>query len=100
MPSSGRLIGSILIIAGLVLGVILIIWLLSGMREGTLEGSGAVFGFLFGFMILVAPLVGGGIFFIYRGRAEDKARDRVRSQLRLLDILMSRGQLSIVHVAL
>jgi len=94
------LIGSILIIAGLVLGVILTIWLLSGMREGTLEGSGAIFGFLFGFLILVAPLVGGGIFFLSRGRAEDKASERVRGQRRLLDMLMTRGQLSIVDVAL
>jgi hypothetical protein len=73
MPSSGRLIGLILTVAGLALGAILAVWLLSGMREGTLEGSGAIFGLLFGFLILVAPLVGGGIFFLSRGRAEDKA---------------------------
>jgi hypothetical protein len=100
MPSSGRLIGSILIVAGLVLGAIMSVWLLSGMREGTLQGSGAVFGLLFGFLILVAPLVGGGIFFLTRGRAEEKASERVRGQRRLLDMLMTRGQLSIVDVAL
>jgi DNA-directed RNA polymerase subunit RPC12/RpoP len=100
MPSSGRLIGSILIVAGLALGAILAIWLTSGMREGTLEGSGAIFGFLFGFLFLVAPLVGGGFFFLSRGRAEDKASERVRGQRRLLDMLMTRGQLSIVDVAL
>jgi hypothetical protein len=100
MPSSGRLIGLILIVAGLALGAILAFWLMSGMQEGTLQGSGAVFGFLFGFLILVAPLVGGGIFFLSRGRAEDKASERVRNQRRLLDMLMTRGQLSIVDVAL
>ncbi|MCD6058516.1 MAG: hypothetical protein K0Q89_2046, partial [Thermomicrobiales bacterium] len=96
MPSSGRLIGLILTFAGLALGAIFAIWLLSGMREGTLEGSGAIFGFLFGFLILVAPLVGGGIFFLSRGRAEEKASERARNQRRLLDMLMTRGQLSIV----
>src|SRR5215212_8205706 len=80
MPSSGRLIGSLLIAAGLVLG--------------------AIFGLLFGFLILVAPLVGCGIFFLSRGRAEDKANERVRNQRRLLDMLLTRGQLSIVDVAL
>jgi len=100
MPSSGRLIGSILTIAGLALGAILVIWLMSGMREGTLEGSGAIFGFLFGFLFLVAPLVGGGIYFLSRGRAEDKVNERARGQRRLLDMLMTRGQLSIVDVAL
>ena len=100
MPSSGRLIGSILIVAGLALGAIFAVWLLSGMREGSLAGSGAVFGFLFGFLILVAPLVGGGLFLLSRGRAEDKANERVRGQRRLLDMVMTRGQLSIVDVAL
>jgi hypothetical protein len=100
MPSSGRLIGLILIIAGLALGAILGAWLFSGMREGTLQSSGAVFGLLFGFLFLVAPLVGGGVFFLSRGRAEDKANERVREQRRLLDMLATRGQLSIVDVAL
>ena len=100
MPSSGRLIGLILVVAGLALGVIFGIWLLSGTSEGTLQGSGAIFGFLFGFLFLVAPLVGGGIFFLSRGRAEEIASERVRNQRRLLDMLMTRGQLSIVDVAL
>src|SRR5215211_5393445 len=100
MPSSGRLIGLILIVAGLILGAIFAIWLLSGMNEETLQGSGAIFGLLFGFLFLVAPLVGGGIFFLSRGRAEEKASERVRNQRRLLDMLMTRGQLSIVDVAL
>ena len=41
------------------------------------RGIGRHFGFLFGFLILVAPLVGGGIFFLSRGRAEDVANERV-----------------------
>jgi len=100
MSSSGRLIGLILIIAGLALGAIMSVWLLSGMREGTLQGSGALFGLLFGFLILVAPLVGGGVFMLSRGRAEEKVNERARAQRRLLDMLMTRGQLSIVDVAL
>ena len=100
MPSSGRLIGLILIVAGIALGAIIGVWLLSGMREGTLQGSGAVFGLLFAFLVLVAPLVGGGVYFLSRGRAEEKASERARGQRRLLDMLMTRGQLSIVDVAL
>ncbi len=100
MPSSGRVIGSILIAAGLIVGAIAGVWLLSGMREGNVQGSGAIFGLLFVVLILVAPLVGGGIFFLSRGRAEDKASERVREQRRLLDMLTTRGQLSIVDVAL
>jgi DNA-directed RNA polymerase subunit RPC12/RpoP len=100
MSSSGRLIGWILTIAGVTLGLVIGIWLLTGMREGTLQSSGAVFGFLFAFLVLVAPLVGAGIFFITRGRAEEKATAHVRQQRRLLDMLTTRGELSIPDVAL
>ncbi len=100
MSASGRVIGSILIAAGLIVGVIAGAWLLSGMREGNVQGSGAIFGLLFVVLILVAPLVGGGIFFLTRGRAEEKAMERVRGQRRLLDMVTTRGQLSIVDVAL
>jgi hypothetical protein len=99
LTSSGRTIGSILIAAGLILGAIIGAWLLSGMQEGTLRGSGAVFGLLFAVLFLVAPLVGGGIYFLSQGRAEEKLTERARSQRRLLDMLATRGQLSIVDVA-
>jgi hypothetical protein len=100
MTSSGRTIGSILIAAGIIIIAIVAVWLASGMQEGTLQGSGAIFGILFVVLFLVAPLVGGGIFFLTRGRAEEKLSERARGQRRLLDMLMTRGQLSIVDVAL
>jgi DNA-directed RNA polymerase subunit RPC12/RpoP len=99
MNSSGRVIGLILIAAGIVVGVIIGVWLVSGVNEGTLRGSGAVFGLFFAILILVAPLVGGGIYFLTRGRAEEKANARARGQRRLLDMVMTRGQLSILDVA-
>lgn len=100
MPSSSRLLGSILLAAGLVIAAIAGTWLLLGLQEGNLQGSGAVFGLFFVFLVLVAPLVGAGIFFLSRGRAEDVAYARVRSQRRLLDMLSTRGQLTIPDVAL
>jgi len=100
MPSSGRTLGMILLAAGIALGALIGVWLASGMREGTLQGSGAIFGLLFGFLILVLPLVGAGIYFLVRGRAEDIAYAHVREQRRLLDMLTTRGQLTIPDVAL
>lgn len=99
MTSSGRVIGWILIVAGLVVAAFVAVWLLSGLGEGTLRGSGAVFGMLFAFLVIVAPLVGAGIFFLTRGRAEEKATARARGQRRLLDMVTTRGQLSILDVA-
>jgi DNA-directed RNA polymerase subunit RPC12/RpoP len=99
MTSSGRVIGLILIAAGLVIGVLIAVWLFSGMTEGTLRGSGAIFGLLFAVLVLVAPLVGGGIYFLTRGRAEEKVTAGARRQRRLLDMVATRGQLSIIDVA-
>jgi hypothetical protein len=99
MSSSGRVIGIIMIVAGLVLGVVVALWLTSGMSEGTLRGSGAIFGLFFALLVLVAPLVGGGIFFLTRGRAEEQMNRRAQGQRRLLDMVTTRGQLSIIDVA-
>jgi hypothetical protein len=100
MPSSGRLLGTILIVAGLVIAAVAGLWLMLGMGEGNLRGSGAVFGLLFVVLVLVAPLVGGGIFFLSRGRAEDAAYARVRGQRQLLDMITTRGQISIADAAI
>lgn len=100
MPSSGRLLGSILIVAGIAIAAIAGLWLMLGIGEGNLRGSGAVFGLLFVFLVLVAPMVGAGIFFLSRGRAEDVAFARVRGQRRLLDMISTRGTLSIPDAAL
>lgn len=99
MNSSGRAIGLILIGSGAIVGAIVAVWLFTGIGEGTLRGSGAVFGLLFAVLVLVAPLVGGGIFFLNRGRAEERSTARARGQRRLLDMVMTRGQLSILDVA-
>lgn len=99
MSSSGRVIGIIMIVAGLVLGAVIALWLMSGLGEGTLRGSGAIFGLFFALLVLVAPLVGGGIFFLTRGRAEEQMNRRAQGQRRLLDMVTTRGQLSIIDVA-
>lgn len=99
MTASGRVIGLILIAIGAVIGVLSGLWLLSGMSEGNLRGSGALFGAAFLFLVIVAPLVGGGIFFLTRGRAEEQATARARAQRRLLDMVSTRGKISIIDIA-
>jgi ribosomal protein S27AE len=99
MTASGRVIGLILIAVGVIIGVLSGLWLLSGMSEGNLRGSGALFGAAFLFLVVVAPLVGGGIFFVTRGRAEEQATARARAQRRLLDMVSTRGKISIIDIA-
>ncbi|MCA9878710.1 MAG: hypothetical protein KC442_13040 [Thermomicrobiales bacterium] len=93
------MIGLILIAVGAIIGVLGALWLFSGLGEGNLRGSGALFGGAFIFLVLVAPLVGGGIFFLTRGRAEEQATARARAQRRLLDMVSTRGKISIIDIA-
>ena len=98
--ASGRTIGAILTIAGIVIGVAVTAWLLAGLQEGTLRGSGAALGFVLLFGVLVLPLVGAGIFFIVRGTAEARDLARIQEQRRLLDIVKTRGQVNISDLVL
>jgi hypothetical protein len=100
MAASGRLVGSILIGAGLFLGVVIPLWLYLGTEEGTLEGSGAVFGLALFYGILVIPLLGGGLYFVRRGQAEAKELSRVQEQRKLLGIIGTRGQIAIPDLVL
>jgi ribosomal protein S27AE len=99
MAASGRVVGFLLLGAGIVLGLATAGWLFAGVQEDNLEASGAVFGGLLA-AILVLPLVGGGIYFITRGRAEARDLARVQEQRRLLDIVSTRGQVSINDLVL
>ena len=100
MAASGRLVGILMVAAGVVIGVAVVAWLGLGVREGQTRGTGAVLGFILLFGGLVLPLVGAGIFFLVRGRAEAKELARVGEQRRLLDIVSTRGQVAISDLVL
>ncbi len=101
MAASGRLVGLLLVAAGVILGLVLGAWILaSWSSDGGLETTGAIFAlaFLLGFLVL--PLVGSGVYFTVKGRAEAKDIARVEEQRRLLDIISTRGQVSIADLVL
>lgn len=100
MAASGRVVGALLLVAGIVLGVLLVAWLGFGIREDNLEGSGAALGLILGLGFVVLPLVGGGVFFLLRGRAEAKELADVQEQRKLLDIVATRGQVAIPDLVL
>lgn len=100
MAASGRVVGGLLVIVGVVLGIGIGAWLFLGMREGTLEGSGAVFGLVLLFGVLILPLIGGGIYFLIRGQSEAKELAAVQEQRRLLDIISTQGQVSIADLVM
>ncbi len=100
MAASGRMVGILMLGAGLVLGVGIAAWLLVGRDEGTLRTSGAVFGFVLLFGAIVLPLLAGGAFFLVRGQAEAKELAEVAEQRKLLDIVATRGQVSVPDLVL
>ena len=100
MRSSGKMIGLGMIAAGAILGLAGGAWLISGMNEGKLEQSGAIFGLILLLGVVVLPLVGGGIFFVRKGAEEEKQMAKINEQRRLLDIVSTRGQVSISDLVL
>jgi ribosomal protein S27AE len=100
MAASGRVVGLILIVVGLVIGAAILVWLLFGVQEGTLKGSGAAFGFVLLFGFIVLPLVGAGIYLLVKGRSEAKDIARVEEQRKLLGIVATQGQIAISDLVL
>lgn len=100
VQASGRLIGILLLGAGLVIGVAATTWLLLGREEGTLRGSGVALGLVLLLGCLVLPLLGGGVFFLARGTAEARELVHIRRQRELLDVVQTRGQVPIPDLVL
>lgn len=100
MRSSGKLVGLGMIAAGVILGIAGGAWLISGMNEDKLEQSGAIFGLILLLGVIVLPLVGGGIYFTRKGAEEEKELAKIDEQRRLLDIVSTRGQVSIPDLVL
>lgn len=96
---SGRIVGMLLIGAGLALGLIGVLWLVSSVFAGRMQITGAVLGG--GFLaIIILPLMGVGVFLLMRGRQE-MAEDAHSQELRrILDMVKSHGEIAISDVVL
>lgn len=99
MRASGRIVGLLMAGAGVILAIAIGAWLVSGLNEDRLQTSGAIFGALLA-SFLIVPLIAGGIYFVIKGQAEAKDIERVQEQRRLLDIVKTRGQVSISDLVL
>lgn len=95
MSSSGKTVGLILIGVGVAIGLAVGAWLISGIAEDSMRLSGALLGLVLLLLFIVAPLVGGGIYILNKGRAEERELAHVRNQRALLDIVKTRGQVQI-----
>ncbi len=97
--NSSRLVGIILTVVGLGIALIAGIWLATQVSSNALGGGGAAIGAGLAF-IPVALLVGAGLYLFVRGGAESQEESVMQKQRKLLDIIKSRGQVSVNDVAL
>jgi hypothetical protein len=96
MKSSGKTIGIVLIVAGVVLLLGAGAWLSS---EGANTTGGRVIGAILAFVI-IAPMIGAGIFLFFKGSQEEKAMAEVARQRKLLNIVKTQGQVTISDLVL
>ena len=95
MRGSGRVVGTLLIIGGIVFGLIGTAWLfVSGAKAG-----GIVLGMVL-LSILVLPLVAGGVFMLFKGQAEVRDYAEVEKQRTVLNMVETRGKVRIADIAL
>jgi ribosomal protein S27AE len=96
--STGKTVGVILIIVGLVIPALGIVWGLANLGD-QLETSGFVFAVAVA-IIIGLPFLGAGAYLFVRGRAEAAELVEVRKQKQILNMVVTQGQISIAEAAL
>ena len=87
--NNGRTVGIILIVVGAAVAVLALAFFGINIASGELTSSGAVLGAAIIFLVLVAPLVGFGIFMTMQGGKDAARAARAEQQRQLLDIVRS-----------
>ena len=95
----GKTLGLVLLFVGLIIGLIMTAWLGTNLATGSLQATGFVLGLAL-LAILVLPFFAVGIVLLVRGRAESRDYARVAQERKLLDMVLTRGQLAVADAAL
>ncbi len=95
--NTNRLTGIILLLVGIIVAVIVAAWLFT---NDDLEDSARILGLGVALIVLVAPLVGGGVYLLNAGGQEETQAADAAQQRQLLNIVQSRGQVDISDLAL
>ncbi len=96
----GRVVGMILVGAGIAVGVLAGTLMATYVAGGELSAGAAVLGFTLAGVAVVLPLVGGGAYLWLQGAREAATLARLRQERRLLDVVKTRGQIDIAELAL
>jgi len=99
MTGSGKTIGIIMIVAGIAIGLVAALFFGSGAASGRAT-SAMILGFGVVFIFVVLPLVGVGGFMFVKGRQEAAAFAEVEKEKRVLNIVLTQGQVRVAEVTL
>jgi hypothetical protein len=99
MTGGGKTIGIIMIVAGIAIGLVAALFFGSGAASGR-AASAMILGFGLVFVVVVLPLVGVGGFIFVRGRQEAAAFAEVEKEKRVLNMVLTQGQVRVAEVAL
>jgi DNA-directed RNA polymerase subunit RPC12/RpoP len=95
----GRIIGIILIAAGVLIDLGVLAWGAAGLAEGRLQPTGFALLMALVTMVLTVPLVGGGIYLMRKGGAETVEVEQLRKEQRLIGMVEAQGTVSIAQAA-
>ena len=99
MTGSGKTIGIIMIVAGIAIALIATLFFGSGAASGRATPA-MILGFGVLFVFVVLPLVGVGGFMFVKGRQEAAAFAEVEKEKRVLNMVLTQGQVRVAEAAL
>jgi len=99
MRSTGRIVGIILIIVGLMSCLACSLWAVVNKAGGQLETTGLVFA-LAGILILALPFFAVGAFLFIRGGQEEEQLAEAQRERRVLDMVLTQGQVRVSDIAI
>ena len=99
MRSSAKTIGVLMAGGGAIVLIAILAWGISGLSSGDLETTGFTLLVILALVVLL-PIILGGLYMIFRGRSETKELAEVDKQRKLLNLVQTRGQVSISDLVL
>ena len=99
MRSSAKTVGALMAGGGSLVFLAILVWGLAGLSNDDMESTGFILLLVIALIVLL-PLILGGTFMIFKGRAETRNLAEVDQQRKLLNLIQTRGQASINDLVL
>jgi hypothetical protein len=99
MVGMGKIAGIVLIVLGILGFLVAALWGVLNVSSGDLQATGLVF-CLGPALLVLALMVGVGIFLILRGRGEEKEFAEAEKEKQVLNMVLTRGKLTIADAAI